>query len=266
VVERASAGPNAESDAESSAAQRIPDPAPPWIPLRTEDGSWTLAHPLHGETCHSRAGAWSQALERYARPCRLRERALAGAAELHLLDIGTGLGLNLAAALAELEGTGCRLHAETFELQPSVLEAMLALVAREGALDPRAEPWHARVRAALARALRGTAAVIDLGGCGTLRVCLGDARVCLDERTPEPRFDAVFLDGFSPRREADLWQPEFLQSVARRMTGGAWLSTYTVSKPVRRALAAAGLQVFPGPAVGRKREGTLAWRAAAGDI
>lgn len=220
-----------------------------WRPVRTDDGSWTLAHPLHGETCHSTSGAWQQALERYARPCRLRERALAGARELRLLDIGTGLGLNLAAALCELDGTGCALVADTFESDPSVAAAMRALIREHGALDPRAEPFHARIRAALER-----------GGDERIRIHTGDARVLVPAADPAARYDAVFLDPFSPRREPDLWSTEFLAAIAARMAEDAWLSTYTVSKPVRRALADAGLRVFDGPPVGRKRAGTLGWR------
>lgn len=224
-----------------------------WRPIRTDDGSWTLAHPRHGETCHSTSGAWQQALERYARPCRLRERALAGARELRLLDIGTGLGLNLAAALAELDGTGCALVADSFELDPDVFDAMRALVAAHGALDPRAEPYHARVRGALER-----------GGDAWLRVHVGDARALLPALDARLRYDAVFFDPFSPRRDPEPWAADFVAAIAARMAPGAWLSTYTVSKPVRRALADAGLVVRDGPAVGRKRAGTLALRDADG--
>ena len=46
-----------------------------WVERRTADGSWTLAHGVHGETFHSLAGAWTQARERYAGACRMRERA-----------------------------------------------------------------------------------------------------------------------------------------------------------------------------------------------
>ena len=46
-----------------------------WRVLRTDDESLTLVHPIHGQACHSRAGAWTEARERYAVACRLRERA-----------------------------------------------------------------------------------------------------------------------------------------------------------------------------------------------
>ena len=70
-----------------------------WIETPTADGSWTLVHAGLGEGCHSLAGAWQQATQRYAAPCRIAERARA-AGVVRLLDIGTGLGLNLAAARA----------------------------------------------------------------------------------------------------------------------------------------------------------------------
>ena len=46
------------------------------------------------------------------------------------------------------------------------------------------------------------------------------------------------------------------------MAPGSWLSTYTASMRVRATLAAAGLSVGPGPAVGSKSQGTLARRDA----
>ena len=224
--------------------------AAPYSPVRTADGSWTLAHPDHGETLHSRSGAWLEAVERYAVPCRLRERALAGATELHLLDVGTGLGLNLAAALAALEGTGTRLHAVTLERDRSVIEAGFSLDAGPG------EPWHARIRLALREALAQGGA--ELPGGGELRLLLGDARATLPRLDPGPRFDAVFLDPFSPRVEPELWEPGFLAEIARRMAPGSLLSTFSAATRVRAALAGTGLTVARGPRVGAKAEGTLA--------
>lgn len=244
-----------------------------WTLQRTDDGSFTLAHPRHGQTCHSRAGAWTEARERYARACELRERALAlvqsGAEPVfELLDVGTGLGLNLAAALEALDGTGVALHVLSLELERDVIERTLAL-ARSGELYAGAPAElvraHAPVLDALAHALRDPerAAVHGVAlGAGTLTLLLGDGRVTLAATDARARFDAVFLDPFSPQVDAALWEPAFVREIARRMTPRAHLSTYSSSLAVRAALAAAGLTLAPGGRVGTKASGTLAsWTA-----
>jgi hypothetical protein len=232
-----------------------------WRPLATEDGSWTLVHPAHGEACHSRAGAWLEARERYAVPCRLAERArgLAGRRALCLLDVGTGPGWNVAAALAAVAGTGTDVAIDTLESEPSVIRA--------GELLPDgpagAEPWWGAARAALGTALRaGGAAALGGGPGGGIALHVGDARETLCGLPTEPRYDAVFLDPFSPGVDEVLFGAEFLLEVARRMRPQAILSTFTSAFRVRRALAEAGLAVGRGPAVGRKRSGTLASHAA----
>jgi chorismate dehydratase len=232
-----------------------------WLPERTADGSWTLFDVARGEACHSLDGAWTQALERYARPCRLRERAIASRAssrELTLLDVGTGLGLNLAAALSELDGTNVALRALSLEIDRDVLRASLAL-ANE---DERIARWWRIVRAAFARALASSEARVELELEGRGRVCFafGDARETLPDWDRDARFDAVFLDPFSPRVAPELWEDSFLAEIARRLAAQALLSTYSSSFRVRLGLARAGLQVGRGPRVGRKASGTLASR------
>ena len=237
-----------------------------WAVLATGDGSWTLVHPRHGEACHSRAGAWTQARERYARPCALEELARARGADgepVRLLDVGTGPGLNLAAALEAVVAGGGRLDATALELELAPLRGGLA--AGEAHAGP-AEPFHAPVRAALRVALRaalaagaGRAPRVPLGtGAHRLWLLLGDARATLLGLAPDARFDAIFLDPFSPRVDPALWEPAFLAALARRLAPGGWLSTYTASFRVRLGLARGGLAVGRGPRVGAKAEGTLA--------
>jgi tRNA U34 5-methylaminomethyl-2-thiouridine-forming methyltransferase MnmC len=224
-----------------------------WTSVVTGDGSLTLAHPRHGQTCHSKAGAWTEARERYAAACRIRERALdAGRRELRVLDVGTGLGLNIAAALECVRGSGVALDVTSLEIDVAVIEATLAL-------GPQAnfelEREHAVVREALARAPHGeTVTVANL----SLRLLLGDGRTTIRELERRPVFDAVFLDPFSPGVDGALWEPDFLAEIAARMAPLSLLSTYTVSLGVRAGLRAAGLRVGVGPRVGTKASGTLA--------
>jgi tRNA U34 5-methylaminomethyl-2-thiouridine-forming methyltransferase MnmC len=237
-----------------------------WRELATADGSWTLFHAGVGEACHSRAGAWQQAVERYAGACQLGLRAAAREfGTCRLLDIGTGLGLNLAAALAALEPSGVPLAALSLELEPEVLSRGLALYERADLARGAWEPWHARVRAALRAALARPGQGVELGRGSVLELRLGDARTTLLAGEPGTGpgtgpgdYDAVFLDPFSPARDGTLWEDAFLAEVARRMERAAWLSTYSAAFRVRLALARAGLRVGRGPRVGTKGEGTLA--------
>jgi tRNA U34 5-methylaminomethyl-2-thiouridine-forming methyltransferase MnmC len=226
----------------------------------------------HGERFHDVRGAWTQARGRYAAGVALRARGFAaargGGGVVRLLDVGTGLGWNLAAALAALEGTGARLAAVSLERDLEVLRFAAALPrAGTGA----AERWHRVVRRALADALRAigasaardggraeTAFLVDGAEVGRVDLRVGDARATLAALPREAGFDAVFLDPFSPRVEPELWAPEVCAAIAARMAPGARLATYSAATAVRAALAAAGLGVARGGRVGGKAEGTIA--------
>ena len=223
-----------------------------WQVALTGDGSWTLRHPVHGQACHSLDGAWTESVERYARPCRLAQVGAQRAGPVRLLDIGTGLGLNIAAALAEVAECGVALEVTTCELDSDVIAHALAL----GPAPGRARAWHAQALQALEAALAG-AGDVPLGAGGRLRLLLGDARELLPAEPREP-FEAVFLDPFSHGVDAALWEEPFLREVAARMAPGALLSTYSAAFSVRLALLRAGLRVGRGPRVGRKASGTLA--------
>ncbi|HTF90949.1 MAG TPA: MnmC family methyltransferase [Planctomycetota bacterium] len=232
-----------------------------WRAQRTEDGSWTLLHPVHGESCHSLAGAWTQARERYASLIADLPPEITARGVVRLLDIGTGMGFNLAAAIEACEARGLSLDALSLELDPEVLRATLELGA------PLQSQAHTRVLELIGQELAfqdcGCAQesrLVPGGGAHRVQLILGDAREKLPAQPENRQFDAVFLDPFSPRVDPPLWQEDFLREVARRMASGARLASYTSSLRVRVALARAGLDLGTGPRVGRKASGTLAAR------
>jgi len=242
----------------------FPSEVSPWRAERTRDGSYTLVQTELDEACHSLDGAWTEARERYALPTRLRARALAGElTTCRLLDVGTGLGWNLAAALAALEGSATRLSAVTLERDPRVWTATLALYERGcDASDPWAAAYE-RVLTCLRAALRAperaaAEGIVVPGTLHRIRFLVGDAHESLEALDATWRCDAVFLDAFSPGADPEAWDAAFLASIAQRMAASSWLSTYSSSLTVRTALAAAGLRVGPGPRVGRKASGTVA--------
>lgn len=84
-----------------------------------------------------------------------------------------------------------------------------------------------------------------------LELVIGDA---LSFDPGRRRFDAVYLDPFSPKANPAMWTGEFLTRLARALSPGGRLVSYSVSGEVRRALGAAGLGVrkAPGPEGGKR--------------
>ena len=92
-----------------------------------------------------------------------------------------------------------------------------------------------------------------------LTLILGDARVCLPQLVA--RADALFLDGFAPARNPEMWSPDVVRELARLCAPGATLATWTVAGGVRAALADAGFELTKRPGFGSKREMLAGTRA-----
>lgn len=92
----------------------------------------------------------------------------------------------------------------------------------------------------------------------TLEIVRGDARETLPGH--DGLADAWFLDGFAPAKNPELWGDALMAEVAAHTAPGGTLASYTAAGHVRRALAAAGLEVTRAPGFGRKRHMTVARR------
>lgn len=97
----------------------------------------------------------------------------------------------------------------------------------------------------------------------TLDLYYGDAYSQLASRYAQAHtaIDCWFLDGFSPRLNQSLWDPQLFQLIAKASKQTTTLSTYSVAGSVRRALAAAGFEPEKIPGHGKKRHMLRASRA-----
>lgn len=164
----------------------------------------------------------------------------------HIAELGFGTGLNCLVALcawraAKSEG---RLHFTSFERYPMTLEDMRLAHAGFAEVPIVAEPILAQLE-------HGWEVVTDEL---TLTVVVGDARETLPNWVGKA--DAWFLDGFSPAKNPELWEPQLLSEVARHTNAGGTFATYTAAGAVRRALSDAGFEVERVPGYGRKRHMT----------
>ena len=269
----------------------LPDPeAPPrepddatalWsrTPLLTDDGSPALWSPRYGQAFRSRRGAHAEARHVFLAGSGAAARLAAGRAT-RVLEVGLGAATNLACTAAAALEAGSPLHYRAWEPEP--LPAAALRLADLGALAPA--PFVADLLAA-----RDAWGDIEPGGVRRWRFAsvefvlvvapidrLLDAAFAADvERrsraariveaaaAAEAPYDAVYLDPFSPEVNPDPWRPEVLTALAARLAPGGALASYSVRGGVRRALAAAGLDVskVAGPA-GGKREVLRARRPA----
>jgi tRNA U34 5-methylaminomethyl-2-thiouridine-forming methyltransferase MnmC len=83
-------------------------------------------------------------------------------------------------------------------------------------------------------------------------------------RNAEAGFDAWYLDGFAPSRNADMWSAELMQLVHDRTAEGGTFATYAAAGFVRRNLQAAGFVVERRKGFAGKREMLCGIRKASG--
>ncbi|MDQ5849034.1 MAG: FAD-dependent 5-carboxymethylaminomethyl-2-thiouridine(34) oxidoreductase MnmC, partial [Pseudomonadota bacterium] len=84
-----------------------------------------------------------------------------------------------------------------------------------------------------------------------LTLFFGDIRILRDLRLAA---DAIYLDGFSPAKNPDMWSPAVMRSVSRLAAEGATLATWSVAASVRHALEVTGFAVEKRSGFGSKRE------------
>jgi len=226
-------------------------------PLETEDGSITLFSEEFKEPYHSTtAGALTEALEKFVKPARVRERARKG--RVSLFDSCFGLGYNAFTFIDEAlsENPKAALEVVGYEFDLTVIESSLKL--NWG----RLERWKGVLKELLKnRTCRLGFLTLNYSHPNLkIKVFVGEGRQVLKKISPlyQSFADAIFHDPFSPKVNPELWTYDFFTLLRKVIKQDAILATYSASTPVRKALHMAGFGVKEGVAVGRKSKSTLA--------
>lgn len=207
----------------------------------TQDGSYTLVSSAYGEPYHSiSAGAIRECILKFVEPSTVLERSKVKS-EVKLLDIGFGLGYNLAVAIKHLRDINPKVRIEIVSFEKDLLQDIPLLP------EPYRQ-YHKLLLDALPE--------LEKDGI-SFKLFIGDARQKIKE-VEGFGADAVFHDGFSPYRNPELWSYDFLKEIKQAMAeDGFWVS-YTSSLPVRKALHMLSFGIANSRSVGRKRSGTVA--------
>lgn len=204
---------------------------------------------LYHDVYHSADGGLGQARHVFLDGCGL-PGAWAGREAFTLLETGFGTGLNFLAtwlAWRTDSARSQRLHYLSVEKHPF----SAADLRRLHAAWPELAWLSSNLIKRWPPLVSGFYRLEFDEGRVQLTLMLGDANVCLPQL--EAGVDAFYLDGFSPDRNADLWQPDIFGELSRLANPGATLASYTVAASVRNGLIQAGFRIAKRTGYGRKR-------------
>lgn len=202
----------------------------------------------HDDFYHSTEGGLEQArhvfLAGNGLPQRWQQRA-----DFTILETGFGLGLNFLAAWQAWRDDpqrSTRLHFVSTELHPFTRTDLALLHARW----PQLTELAAQLQAAWPPLTPGFHHLLLDDGKVSLTLLFGDAGETLKQLTGKA--DAVFLDGFAPQKNPQLWSPTFLKLLTQHAAPGSTLASWCVAGEVRAALSELGWALSKRPGYGHK--------------
>ncbi len=184
--------------------------------VKTADGSTTVESDLFkGQLYHSIKGAMGESEHVYTRFIE---------SDCRVLEIGFGTGLNALLSLRR----GFTVEYTTVELYPIEDDSLLKELSFycDELQAMHSAPWDEWVN--ISENFRFRKLRVDI------------SKAC---KLPCEEFDLVFFDAFAPDEVPEQWRVRVFEHIARRMTIGSKLLTYSAKGDVKRALRAAGLEV-----------------------
>lgn len=211
------------------------------------------ASPAFGDVYHSRAGALGQARHVFLGGNGLPGR-WQGRERFVVLETGFGLGHNFLATWQAWRQDPARCERLVFvSIEKHPLRRDDLARAHTGTPLPELAAELVERWPPLAAGLHGLP--FD-GGRVQLLLGLGDARELLPQLVLQA--DAFYLDGFAPARNPELWDDGLLKALSRHAAPGATAATWSIHRPMRRALAGLGFEVSLAPGYAGKPEMTVA--------
>ncbi|MEW5791931.1 MAG: MnmC family methyltransferase [Pseudomonadota bacterium] len=189
-----------------------------WVP--TADGTVTL-RAANGETYNDLEGGVHTAFSAFAYGASL----LMAGERVSVLDIGFGLGVNAAAAWATLRDIGAQLVLTAIEPDTEILDCFGDWPAPFTLREPRED---------MAKAMRGQP-VKNLE-IRLIKQMLQEAGSAISAG-----YHAIFFDPWSPAVQPELWQPELLADLYKRLRPGGHLVARSHGTEPLAPFTAAGL-------------------------
>ncbi len=206
--------------------------------------------PRFGDRYRSELGGLAQSREVFLRGCGLPD-AWAHQPQWRILETGFGLGLNFLVTWQAWKADPARprlLHFVSTEAFPASAADML----RAAAAHPELMPLAQQLQAQCWGLLPGVHRLVFEEGRVLLSLCIGDTQAVLREQQFEA--DSVYLDGFSPSKNPDIWDIHTLKAVARCCRRGTRIASWTIARTVLDGLSQCGFTVRKTPGLPPKRD------------
>lgn len=220
--------------------------------IKTEDGSFTFNSNIRNgksETMHTNHGAVTEAMEKFVKPAKLEEKN-----EINLLDICCGLGYNTATCIEYLN-PDVKIYADLIEISTETIASALFLDDHNNSFKIIKKVYEDKLYE------DGTIQYKfydeEIPERINIDLYLDDARNVVKEFEGSKKYDAIFLDPFSPSKSPELFTEEFILILKNLLADDGVILTYTSAAPVRMAMINAGLHLGEGPSLGRSG-GTIA--------
>lgn len=198
-------------------------------PVKTGDGSFTIFSQEYNEHYHSlKAGALNESLYKHVFPAF---EHIGKKDEVNILDICFGIGFNTLTTLYYLKKINYQGRVNIFspEINGDLVRSLKQL------------PYPKE----LIRFLPSISAIANTNSYRenniSVEVFIGDA--CGYVKQFEDKFDIIYQDAFSSKKNPELWSEEFFASLYRSMGSGGILTTYSQSKVIRRVMQGVGFSI-----------------------
>lgn len=215
----------------------------------THDGSLSIHNSIYDEATHSVHGAMEETLLHYVAGTQVIEKLnLLG--EIHILEIGFATGLGLKATIEEVHKNEITRPVNYYAVE----------------LDLPTIHWGLDNTIVFNKVLREYAQLdkdklnIKINNF-TITVLIGDARRTLPKlynENPSIKFDCIYQDAFSPKRNPQLWSIEWFKMLRCFANNDCIMSTYSASSSIRKAMIEANWSLYNGVKFGHKRASTRA--------
>ncbi|MEP1094570.1 MAG: tRNA (5-methylaminomethyl-2-thiouridine)(34)-methyltransferase MnmD [Cyclobacteriaceae bacterium] len=198
--------------------------------ITTEDGSHSLFDEELNETYHSTRGALGESQHVFIKEGLTYFLDKYGVAEVSILEIGLGTGLN--AFLAAIYSEEHQVETAFTSLEPFPVEKEIWKNLNYHQSEQEKDLFHT-IHSTQWESLEGISAFFSLEKTATK----------LEHFTTSQSFNIIFFDAFAPSKQEEVWSFENIKKCFSLLNTNGILVTYCAQGQFKRDLAQAGFEV-----------------------